>query len=291
MTNFLLSFLITHFIVLASYNKENDYTLATPDKTFVLPNILIEISGLTNNGETSIACVQDEKGIIFIYNLTENKIDKEINFNIAGDYEGIARVNKTIYILKSDGVIYEVIDFDSELPKVKSYTTGILAKNNEGLCYDKVKNRLLIACKGKIENGDKNKRMIYSFDLKTKILHKKPVFTFDINQIKRFAIKNNITLPTKTKKKEGTTELKLKFKTSAIAIHPITKELYLLSAADGLLLIFKQNGTIKTIKKLDSALFSKSEGITFLRNGDMLISNEGESKKVTLLLFRYKEIN
>ena len=134
MTNFLLSFLITHFIVLASYNKENDYTLATPDKTFVLPNILIEISGLTNNGETSIACVQDEKGIIFIYNLTENKIDKEINFNIAGDYEGIARVNKTIYILKSDGVIYEVIDFDSELPKVKSYTTGILAKNNEGLC-------------------------------------------------------------------------------------------------------------------------------------------------------------
>jgi hypothetical protein len=36
---------------------------------------------------------------------------------------------------------------------------------------------------------------------------------------------------------------------------------------------------------LDPEMFNKSEGIAFYENGDMLITNEGQDKKPTLLHF------
>lgn len=38
---------------------------------------------------------------------------------------------------------------------------------------------------------------------------------------------------------------------------------------------------------LNPLVFNKPEGITFFENGDMMISNEGQHKKPTLLRFNY----
>ena len=76
--------------------------------------------------------------------------------------------------------------------------------------------------------------------------------------------------------------------TSAIAIHPITKKLYLLSASDHLFFIFNINGEIEYMEPLNPDIFNKAEGITFLDNGDMIITNEGQNKKPTLLRFNYR---
>ena len=81
----------------------------------------------------------------------------------------------------------------------------------------------------------------------------------------------------------------LKFRTSAVCIHPISKKLYLLSAVDHLLFIFNMNGTIEHMEKLDPYLFNKAEGITFFDNGDMFVTNEGQHKKPTLLRFNYRK--
>ena len=77
--------------------------------------------------------------------------------------------------------------------------------------------------------------------------------------------------------------------TSAIAVHPITKKLYLLSASDHLFFIFNMSGSIEHIELLDRDIFNKAEGITFLDNGDMLITNEGQNKEPTLLRFNYRK--
>ena len=280
----------------ASYTnseKTIGYNLSDPDKVFILPDTLREISGLTSIDSTSFACIQDENGILFIYDAIKNKIKTQYNFNTDGDYEEIARVGQTLYILRSDGTLFEISDYASKDFKLTSYATGIPAKNNEGLCYDPDKNRLLIASKGRIDNRTeyKNKRIIYGFDLKTHTLSLEPAFEFDLQTIKQFALTHNISLPTKTKKNGEITEPTIKFRTSAICIHPTTKKLYLLSASDHLLFIFNMEGDIEHIEQLNPTLFNKAEGITFFENGDMLITNEGQDKKPTLLRFKYHDLS
>lgn len=271
--------------------REKGYDLSKPDQTLILPDTLREISGLTKLDAASVACIQDENGIVFIYDLDKNAIQKQLSFHLDGDYEGIARVKTTLYVLRSDGVLFEISDYESENFKMDSIPTGIPVSNNEGLCYDPDNNRLLIGCKAKPGKGPefKDHRVIYGFDLKTKKLSSEPVFDFDIKKLKKFAEEHEISLPQKTKKQGEVQESVIRFTTSAIAIHPITKKLYLLSSTDPMLFIFDMKGNVEHIELLDAKLFNKAEGIAFFENGDMLVSNEGQSGKATVLRFGYRE--
>ena len=280
------------YVVISAQNENNsNYNLDTPDNKIILPDTLREISGLTNIDSSSFACIQDENGILFFYDATQNKLKRQFTFHIAGDYEGIARVNNMMYILRSDGTLFEISNYESKHFKLNSYNTGIHANNNEGLCYDPVNNRLLIGCKSKIGKGVefKDKRVIYGFDLKAKTLSDEPVFNFDIQDINQYAYNNKIHLQYKTKKKGHKVISNIKFRISAICIHPVTKKLYLLSASDYLVFVFDMKGKINHIEALNPDVFNKAEGITFFENGDMLITNEGQDRKPTLLRFNYKK--
>lgn len=287
----ILFLILTGCSVSNKHNEKNSgYKFNSPDLTLILPDILHEISGLTYLTDTTIACVQDENGLLFIYDINNNKIQEQLTFNYDGDYEAITRVGRKLYVLQSDGILFEIIDFTSKDFIKYSYYTGIPADNNEGLCYDPENNRLLIACKGKLGKGPefKDKRVIYGFDLTSKKLSEEPVYEFDLQVIKQFALDNRINLPTRIKKKGQVVDPIIKFATSAICIHPISSKLYLLSATDHLIFIFNSLGEIEHIEQLDPEIFNKAEGITFFENGDMLITNEGQDKRPSLLRFNYK---
>jgi hypothetical protein len=284
---FVLNLIVSGFTSPANCGNPNvtGYDLAKPDKTLELPGLLREISGVSDVDQNYVACIQDEKGILFIYDLGKNEIKQMTNFGRDGDYEDLALVGKTVYILRSDGFIIEISDYTSQNLKLKSYATAIPSKNNEGLFYDAANNRLLISTKNKIpkEHELKDMRFIYAFDLKTKKTALEPVYIFDADDIRKFARKDELEI-LGTKKKKDSNEIK--FLPSAIAIHPITKNLYLLSAADHMLFIFEK-GSLKHIEKLDHKIFHQPEGISFLKNGDMLISNEGLTAPATILRFNY----
>ncbi|MEZ4900195.1 MAG: hypothetical protein R2806_25380 [Saprospiraceae bacterium] len=53
--------------------------------------------------------------------------------------------------------------------------------------------------------------------------------------------------------------------------------------------IFDPEWKYQTVHALDKEIFNQAEGITFLKNGDMLISNEGKKDKPTLLRFNYEK--
>jgi len=265
------------------------YRLHSPDALIMLPAILYEISGITFVDSSSVACIQDEMGIIYIYDVNKKEIKESYNFFLKGDFEGIARVENTYYVLRSDGSIYEVSGFYSEKPSVKSYITGITSKDNEGLCYDSKNNRLLLAPKsspGK-GSGSKNKWPVYGFDLKNREMAEVSAMEIDLKKTLDFLVNKKIDLPLKTKKKSGKSEPDLKFEPSCIALHPVTGSLYLISASDNLLFVFNSDGSINDAVKLDISMFNQPEGITFMQNGDMLISNEGKGRNPTLLRFNY----
>jgi len=266
--------------------KYHPYKLSDPDRISILPVVLKEISGISRRDDSSIVCIEDDIEVIYIYDLNKDKILRKLPVGGKGDFEGVARVGMTVYILRSDGLISEIENYESENYIKKSYATGVPWKDNEGLCYDKQNNRLLIGPKsipGK-KSSERGFRYIYGFNLFTKKLEKKPAFVFDMSAIKNFAEINNIRLQGKDAWRN------IKFRISALGIHPITNSLYVVSSRDRLLYIFDRNGNIMHIENLDRKLFWQPEGITFMENGDMIISNEGKKKKKkppSLVRFNY----
>jgi uncharacterized protein YjiK len=268
--------------------KRIEYDLSAPDKVYVLPPALYEISGMTETDASTIACIQDEHGIIFFYDLNKKQVVKQFVFGAEGDYEDIARVEKTLWVMRSDEFLIEIKDFSSASFKSASYLTGIPGRDIEGLCYDRKNNRLLIVPKEISDDNpeNKDKRFIYGFDLGSKKLIKGAALRLDIKMIERFALENKIKVPVKGKKgEEKKPDIKLKI--SAISIHPISGRLYVLSGTERLLLVFDMNGNIEYLERLDKDLFPQPEGITFMKNGDMFISNEGRHAEATLIRFNY----
>ncbi len=269
------------------------YDFSKSESKHSLPTILNEISGQAIIDDSTIACVQDENGIIFLYDTRKNSIRQQITFAGDGDYEEICRVNDDLYVLRSDGLLYQITRFASAAPSTTEYTTGIPADNSEGLCYDSLGNRLLIACKSRIGDTreDKDLRAVYSFDLASKKFDPEPAYEFYVSHMITFANAHEIDLPRKEKKNGGETDFK--FKMSAIAVHPISHDLYILSATDHALFIYDYepretgSGEILHLEMLNERVFNKAEGISFYKNGDMLITNEAQDKKPTLLRFNY----
>jgi hypothetical protein len=179
----------------------------------------------------------------------------------------VARSGQTLYVLKSDGTIFEIPDLSAGHANTIAHITGVPAANNEGLCFDKEENRLLIASKG---------------------LTGKPAYNFSTIGITQHAVDLGIHEPYRATARGKAKPNLLKVRASDLAIHPLTGHLYMLAAADYLLLVFDRSGKLLHLEKLDPVVFNQAEGITFLQNGDMLISNEGGDDKPTLLRFSFK---
>ncbi len=243
-----------------------------------VPPILREVSGIAYLGDGKFACVQDEAGVIFIYNTATKTLDKQVTFAAAGDYEGIALVNETAYVVRSDGRLFEVANWQSASPKITEHSTPLNAAHNvEGLTYDARQNRLLLAIKG-IESGSPTYKGVYAFDLATKKLASQPLLKLNLND--PLLVK---TVAKKKKKKAGSD-----WQPSEIALHPTTGDIYLLEATNPQLFILNPDGSIKARHKLNDAEFYKPEGIAFGPKGELYISNEGKNDPGNILLVNFQ---
>lgn len=279
--------------------KNPDYTfayqLAEPGKSWKMPASLVEISGLSFIDNHRLACVQDENGIIYIFNLKAGKIEQKVNFNGDGDYEGIEIIENDAWILKSNGTLYRVTDYLKKAePYAKKYTTALSGKNNtEGLAYDPVNRNLLIACKGNPfvgENNGKGIKAIYNFNLETKHLESKPFLLISLDTIKYYLDYNTMTrfgveLLAYFDPSEGDKT----FQPSGIAIHPLTGDIFILGSVGKLLLVVSRKGEMLAMIKLSPKVFPQPEGICFSPDGTLYISNEGAGQEGTILEFDPKD--
>lgn len=255
--------------------EENSFPTSASDAVTVIqewnmPKELTEISGLSYLDSDRLVCVQDEIGKIFVYNIKQGKVEKEIPFAAAGDYEGVTVVNKTIWVLRADGVLFEVNNIDVAQPTVKEFDIPLTAAQDcEGLCYDADHNRLLVTVKEKDPNSDAYKG-IYAFDLQSLSMAGEPVFKLDVQQ-------DGTAKSGGKKKKNGG------IMPAAIAIHPISKDMFITDGPKSRLLVTDKTGAIKKLVQLDQKKFPQPEGITFNATGDLFISNEGKGNPGNIL--------
>lgn len=271
------------------------YNLEQPARVYKLPGELKEISGLQAINDHQIACIQDEDGYLYIYDLEEGTISQKIKFDKGRDYEGLALAGNDMYILESDGDLYHIPDFNTNEKELKArkIETGLKRDNNtEGACYDNDHSRLLIACKDDPGKGLKGKKAIYAFDLGREAIGKRPAYIIDAKEVETTLLKDGFSsFSYKIKKALSAGNISGLFKPSGIAIHPIQKNIYVISAANKLLAVLDQKGKLKHVYDFGSSFFMQPEGITFTSNGDLYISNEGNGRKANILKYSYDPKN
>ncbi len=237
------------------------------DQVWEMPDELEEISGIAHFGNNKIASVQDEDGIIFIYDLNSSSVTDEFEFAGPGDYEGITLVGTTAYVLRSDGAIFEVRNFRNKnnvtLEYKDLFPSGV---NFEGLGYDEENNRLLLALKEK--SGDEF-QPVYGFDLNTKKKIDEPVLKipFDDSVFDSLDQKRSRKI----------------LRPSEITIHPQTGEIYVLEGVNPKLLILDPSGNPRELFVLNKKQFPQAEGLTFGSSGEIYISNEGKGGKANIM--------
>jgi len=257
---------------------EFPYRLKKPDWKLKLPGYMQEISGLTYAGENLLGCIGDELGLIDFIDVSTGKIVRQVEIGEHGDFEGIEVAGNRIWALRSDGKIFRICGYESDNPDVSSFATEMDPDcNAEGLGFDAGSGNLLITCKGDPGKGKnrKGKKAIFLFDTLTKRISAEPFLLIDPDKFQTF--RNNAISGGRLDffDEEAVNE----FNPSAIAVHPVTTEIYILSANERRLVVVSKGGEILAVKKLDPDHFIQPEGIAFDNAGNLFIASEGGGKE------------
>jgi hypothetical protein len=231
---------------------------------FILPKDLLEISGIVHLRDVRFAAINDEDGELFFINLEDNDMQK-FRFKGKGDYEDLAKIDSTFYVLESNGNIIEIA---APYDKHNTYKFDRKHMEFESLAYYKKENKLVMITKD--QRNKKNGITAISFDLTRKAYDPEPFFNISLKEV--FTIVTNY---------------EMECKPSAAAINPVNQKLYVIASVGKVLIQCSRNGKLEKIYKINPAQFPQPEGITFADNGDMYISNEGADGKATILKFTY----
>ena len=243
------------------------YNLAKPNHTWRLPDQLVEVSGNAWIDGNHLVLIEDLHPVLYLIKLDDKNatLEKSIPFAETEkdkvDIEDVTTVDNTVYALWSHGVLFKISHWQGN-PKVEKIKTGLNKQNNtEGLCYDPVSKTLLIACKDDagITDEKKSAKAVYQFDMNKQTLVQPP---FMVIHKKDF---------------EPITNDKLSFNPSAIAVHPATHDIYILTTRDNKgMAIFSHDGVLKSYQTIDKELMPQPEGICFSPDGKLYISSEGK---------------
>lgn len=240
-----------------------------------LPLELDEISGVAYYAkDTSVFAIQDENGLLYKIYLNHPQDIQKWNYARGADFEDVVLVNETFFVLTSNGDITGV-KFPSEDSLQKSTFKFPFGDGNEFeiLYYDAAIQKLRLICK----DCDADKKSFLTSYIFDPVTHQ---YSEDSRQI-------NVT-----KIAELMGKNKVKFKPSAAAINPITKELYIVSAINKAIVVVDNNSGSPVALHHTNKEFKQPEGITFTPGGTMIISNEAADIGVAnIMVFPYENKN
>jgi hypothetical protein len=264
-------------------NKDDEIAVAADNSACVggklveitswpMPQELFEISSIAWLGDDKIAGVQDQKGIIYSYDLASKKVDKKISFGADGDYEGLTYAGGHYFVMRSDGYMFEV---DQSGKVLNEYDLPLTEKDNvEPFYFDAAKNRMLIGQKDG-EKGATSKRF-FAFDLASRKFDPNPVYTIDLNDsiVACGSAGSGQSKGKKTGKKKGK-GAGAAIRPSEIVIDPKSKDIFIADGPNQRILVLSPDGKPKYYLLLDKNSFPQVEGMLFTPSGELYISTEG----------------
>jgi uncharacterized protein YjiK len=250
--------------------QSTNYDLLHPVKKWGLSDSLAEISGIVFQKDDRLLAIEDMRPILYEINLKdttgviENKIEFRETDKEKFDFEDIAVAHDTVYALWSHGAIFKIVKRKKGVTSERTKTWLKKENNTEGLAYDPVSGNLLVACKDDagLENEKKSTRAIFEFDTKVDSLKPDPFMVIKKNDFENVAGE------------------KIDFYPSAIAIHPISHDIFIVSTKDTKCIAqFTHDGKLKAFDYLDKEMLPQPEGICFDPKGNLYISTEARHGK------------
>ena len=155
---------------------------------WLLPSSLQEASGLAVVDEKSVYIHNDEQGEIYQFNIQNGLMMKLASIGwppVKDDFEGIAVTSQSIYLMTSNGQLFEIDDISADKPHqvvgARRIATGL--ENHcefEGLHY--LDNKLLMPCKEVLTNEHNGRFTVFAFDIESETINE--FLSLDISQIK-----------------------------------------------------------------------------------------------------------
>lgn len=261
---YIFSLFISFFVWACNPKKKQEQALVGSNislnevQRIDLPEKLKEISGLSYVSQNVYACVNDEKGKLFLYNTQDEAIQETYDFAEKGDYEGIEVIGYNAYILRSDGKVFLYNFKEEKLIKEYNFSQKDVAEY-EGIAIDNSQQNVYLAAKETSGND-----MIFKGNLS-----------------------NETLAPFINKEAEGfSTNLFTKeIKPSGLAINPNNNDLWVLASVGQKILIFDKLGGFKMEIDLKKYNLEQPEGIAFNQNNQVVIGSESKKSKGQIVMF------
>lgn len=235
-----------------------------------MPGRLREISGLALTPDERLLAVTDEKAIVYELDYQHGKIIKSFALGdplVRADFEGIAVLKDTIWLMTSDGWLFASTEgADGASMHYRKFDTGHGDHCElEGLAEDRAAEILILACK---EVNSKEK------DLK---MFEWSAASGDLEYIRDVAVPERSITRAIDKKR---------FNPSGIAIDPRTGERVLVAARQKALVRLNSDGTLsEAIISAKKSRHKQAEGIAISSDGRMFIADEGGDGRARLAIY------
>lgn len=239
-------------------------------KQWKLPGRLREISGLALSSDERLFAVTDEKAIVYELDYSEGRIIKSFaygNPTVRGDFEGIAILGNTIWLMTSDGQLFAAEEGpDERSVRYQKFDTGHGDYCElEGLAQDPAAGTLILVCKE--TNKKKNDLMMFEWSATTE----------GIEHIRSTVIPESLIEDEIDEKK---------ISPSGITIDPRSGERVIVAARQDALVRLGADGSLsEAIILKKKGRHKQAEGIELTRDGRMLIADEGGDGRARLAVY------
>lgn len=270
------------------------YDLATATASFELPKSLREISSLAAVGPDLLACVQDEKGAIYYFDVSLGDITRRAKFGKKGDYEGLAYDGEAFFVLRSDGLVLRVepeegaladddVPGDDRLRVVERAELDTEQRDLEGIAFDPLTGALIVAPKERPDGKHaRHLRPLYRVSRSTLERDAEPLTVLDLERVRIAAERAGAS------RKQLRERLRVRF--AEIAVHPTTGDLWLLSGVDRLVLVAARTGEIRGVHFFGKREQPQPEALAFLPDGRLAIASEGRDGPAVLRVYSEREV-
>ncbi|MFQ5548338.1 MAG: SdiA-regulated domain-containing protein [Woeseia sp.] len=238
-----------------------------------LPAQLREISGLALTPDGRLLAVCDESAIVYELDYKGGKIVKAFalgNPVERGDFEGIAYMDETVFLVTSDGRLYASAEgADGERVAYREYRTGIgQFCEIEGLAEHVETKILLIACKERRKSSKGVDLSVFAWSPSTRTLNDDERIALPEEKIEKMLGKKHIN-------------------PSGIAVDPKTGNLFAIAAQQRAILELGPNGDLMDAVILPLTFRHRQpEGVALTQDGQLLIADEGSGRRATLSIYQ-----
>jgi uncharacterized protein YjiK len=260
---------------LADHDTATDTTAArgAPIARWVLPQALREISGLALTKDGRLLVHGDEVGQVWEVDYRRGILVKQFSLGdrvVKGDFEGITIANDVLFMLASNGKLYEFREgANGAHVAYKVHDTNLKAQCEfEGVAFDPVINALLLACKHVHDKQIRGAMVIYRWSL---------VARDSASRLTQMIVPVDSVLS-----KNGWKNLN----PSDITIDPFTGNYVIIASLERALISITPAGALVFVRPLPAS-HPQPEGVAITKDGILLVSDEGGQGSGIITLYKW----